>query len=90
MEERLKLAKEQADDATKKMQELKVEIAELKAKVERRESAENVAAAIAHADIKASNVLAANNIVSTTLEPFIFSKHTRFVLTDPDRLRRDE
>jgi hypothetical protein len=73
MEERVKLAKEQVDDAKKKIEELKAEITQLKIKVDRKAPAAEVAAAFAHADLKASNILEANNAISSILSrPKIF------------------
>jgi hypothetical protein len=83
VEDRFKLAKEQADDAKRKMEELKAETAELRAKAERNEPVANLVAAAAHADIKAANVLAANNAVSSILQPVVYSTHTRIEVTGP-------
>jgi hypothetical protein len=78
MEERLKLAKDQAEDAKNKSAELQRELAILKEKVDREPEGLRFRAAVAHADLKVSNIAAANNAVVSILNyPTVSSRHTR-------------
>jgi hypothetical protein len=63
------LAKEQADDATKKAQELRSEVAELKDKIDSGVPMLTLQNSTAHLDVKAMNLLRANTELSSSLTP---------------------
>jgi hypothetical protein len=69
LDERVKLAKEQADKAKQEAEEFKAEADELRRKLEANSSRDELKRAFMHLDVKAANVLAANNAVSSTLTP---------------------
>ncbi|WP_424632185.1 hypothetical protein [Bradyrhizobium sp. SYSU BS000235] len=67
LEERVKLAQEQAADAKSKAEEFKAEADELKDKFSSEFASVGLQDAISHLDMKASNIVSANNAVSATL-----------------------
>lgn len=82
IEERLKFAKDQSDDATRKAQDLKSELADLKKNIDDGVPILTLQNSTAHLDIKASNLLQANTALSSTLTPASIGNLGRYRSTD--------